>query len=125
MPFCAYAEGSAMMGATAVSNLFMLEYMPSAPGDYVKVYLYALLLCRCPELCSGVDAMAEALNLDAETVLSAFSYWEREGIAERLSDNPPTYSILPMQGALPARQDDDDVYTNRSYNKQLQALMLV
>ena len=67
MPFCAYAEGSAMMGATAVSNLFMLEYMPSAPGDYVKVYLYALLLCRCPELCSGVDAMAEALNLDAET----------------------------------------------------------
>ena len=123
MPFCAYAEGSAMMGATAVSNLFMLEYMPSAPGDYVKVYLYALLLCRCPELCSGVDAMAEALNLDAETVLSAFSYWEREGIAERLSDNPPTYSILPVQGALPARQEDDNVYTNRSYNKQLQALM--
>ena len=123
MPFCAYAEGSAMMGATAVSNLFMLEYMPSAPGDYVKVYLYALLLCRCPDLCSGVEAMADALNLDADTVLSAFSYWEREGIAERLSDNPPTYSILPVQNALPAGQDADDVYTNRSYNKQLQALM--
>ena len=28
---------------TEVENIFINEYMPQAPGDYVKVYLYGLL----------------------------------------------------------------------------------
>ena len=28
---------------TEVENIFINEYMPTAPGDYVKVYLYGLL----------------------------------------------------------------------------------
>ena len=30
--------------ATDVENIFINEYMPAAPGDFVKVYLYGLLL---------------------------------------------------------------------------------
>ena len=29
--------------ATDVENIFINEYMPVAPGDFVKVYLYGLL----------------------------------------------------------------------------------
>ena len=32
--------------ATEVENIFINEYLPQAPGDYVKVYLYALLYAK-------------------------------------------------------------------------------
>ena len=35
-------------GYTAVSDIFIDEYVPSANGDFVKVYLYALMLCYHP-----------------------------------------------------------------------------
>ena len=49
----------AMFDATPVQNqLILLEYMPSAPGDYVKVYLYGLMRCCChpsEEIVPGAD----------------------------------------------------------------------
>ena len=38
----------AMFDATPVANQFILEYMPTARGDYVKVYLYGLMQCYHP-----------------------------------------------------------------------------
>lgn len=31
---------------TDVENIFINEYLPAAPGDYVKVYLYGLLYAQ-------------------------------------------------------------------------------
>lgn len=63
--------------ATAVSNLFIDRYMPSANGAYVKVYLYLL---RCM---SGtgeeftLSAAAERLDETEKDILRALSYWEK------------------------------------------------
>ncbi|MBQ4227961.1 MAG: hypothetical protein II697_07120 [Clostridia bacterium] len=123
MAFCTYAEGSAVLGATSVSNLFLMEYMPQAPGDYVKVYLYALLLCRFPLLGDSLEQTADALHMEPEAVLAAFRYWKREGLVEQLSDNPPSFALLPLTLAGAQAQDDGEIYENRSYNRQLQELM--
>ena len=52
MGLFAFDQQYAMFDATPVQNQFILEYMPSAPGDYVKVYLYGLMRSeerRCRE----------------------------------------------------------------------------
>ena len=36
-------------GVTPLDNIFILDYLPAAKGDYVKVYLYALFLSQHPK----------------------------------------------------------------------------
>lgn len=125
MAFCSYADGSAIHSVTAVDNIFLMEYMPGAPADFVKVYLYALLLCSQPELCSDAEQMAGALHTDVNTVLNAFRYWEREGLAVQISEEPPEFRLISLHCANLSSHDDldDPVYQNRSYNRELQSLM--
>ena len=79
---------------TAVANQFILEYMPSARGDYVKVYLYGLMLCSHPQEDMSPAAMAHELGLDEETVLAAFRHWEYAGLVERVQEDPPEYRYV-------------------------------
>lgn len=43
-----FDDQSMMFDVTPVENQFILEYMLSAQGDYVKVYLYGLMHCYHP-----------------------------------------------------------------------------
>lgn len=45
MPQCSFNRPAAMMQATPVQNMFLIEYQPKAPDAYVKVYLYGLMQC--------------------------------------------------------------------------------
>ena len=109
-----------MFGSTPVENMFILEYMPAAPGDFVRVCLFGLMLCHHPEIDEGLDAVAKALRIEPEAVLSAYRYWEREGLVVRLSDNPPTYSYVPLSRMTGAGEPMDEVYRYRSFNQELQ-----
>ncbi len=120
MAFCAFADGNAMFGSTPVENMFILEYMPAAPGDFVRVYLYGLMLCHHPEIDEGLEAVAKALRIEPEAVISAYRYWEREGLVVRLSDNPPTYSYVPLSRMTGASEPMDEVYRYRNFNQELQ-----
>jgi len=120
MSFCAFSGGNAMFGTTPVENMFILEYMPSASGDFVRVYLYGLMLCHHPEMDEGIEGMAHALRVDTETVLNAFRYWEREGLVSRLSDNPPTFEYIPMSRMPSPSEPLDEVYKYRNFNRELQ-----
>lgn len=123
MAFGKFADGAAMFSTTPVENLFMLEFMPAAPGDFVRVYLYGLMICHHPQLADGIDGVAKALNLDVDTVLNACRYWEREGLVVRLSDNPPTFEFHSCQDAMNARpQIEKDYYENRDFTSALQNL---
>ena len=44
MPFCSFDRESAMYDVTPIENMFLLEYLPMAPEDYLRVYLYARML---------------------------------------------------------------------------------
>ena len=123
MAFGKFADGASMFSTTPVENLFMLEFMPNAPGDFVRVYLYGLMQCYHPELAEDVEGVARALNMEPETVLNACRYWEREGLIVRQSDNPPMFVFHSCQEALNARpQIEKDYYENRDFTASLQNL---
>ena len=47
---------------TRVENLFINEFLPQADGDYVKVYLFALM-CEQNEQSTDIRMMARTLGM--------------------------------------------------------------
>ena len=119
-----FADGAAMFDSTPIENLFLLEYLPKAPEAFLRVYLYARMLALHPELGDDVTQTARALQLDEEAVYAAFAYWERQGLAVRLTDRPPTYALLPVrgEGGGTRSQEEQTYYAYRDFNASLQAL---
>ena len=125
MAFLSFDHGAVLYGSTPVENMFLMEYLPSAPDDCLRVYLYARLLCAYPEQDAAeawVADVARALRLTDEAVEEAFRYWEREGLVRRLSDRPPTYALLPMRGVAQPSEMDRQYYQFRDFNAALQRL---
>ena len=80
---------------TSVENMFINEYMVSADGEYVKVYLYALMYAGLGEDFSNRD-IAKQLAMDIEDVLKAWTYWEKMGVIRKIrtaEDNPLEYDV--------------------------------
>lgn len=70
-----HAEG--ISGVTIVPNIFIDQFMPSANGAYVKVYLY-LLRCymgNCPEV--TISSIADRLENTEKDIIRALTYWEK------------------------------------------------
>lgn len=72
---------------TKVENLFISEYMITAPGDFVKIYLFALMYTDLEEEISN-DTIAKQLGLPIEEVLKAWTYWEGLGLVKKHYPNP-------------------------------------
>ena len=97
MPLFAFDEQFTLFGSTPVENHFILEYMPGAKGEYVKVYLYGLLHCYHPLEELSVAQMAHELSLSEDDVLAAYRYWERKGLVRRVSDQPPAWRYIGVK----------------------------
>lgn len=65
---------------TAVSNIFIDTYMPSADGSYVKVYLYLLRSLGQPAIDITIPHIADILECTERDVIRALCYWERTGL---------------------------------------------
>ncbi len=93
----AFDEKFTMFDVTPVENQFILEQLPGAKGDYVKVYLYGLLHCYHPREDMTPETMSRELNLPVEDILAAFRYWERHGAVRRISDRPPAWQYVSFR----------------------------
>ena len=69
---------SLMLGDTAVSDIFINEYLAEASGDNVKVYLYCLFLAK-HNMKIGILDIAKKIGLELDVVRQAFNYWEEKG----------------------------------------------
>lgn len=69
---------------TPVENMFINEYMKSAPGDYVKVYLFALMYAGLGAQLTNGD-VARHLGMEPEDVLKAWTYWEKQNVIRKHS----------------------------------------
>ncbi|MDO4544614.1 MAG: DnaD domain protein [Bacillota bacterium] len=67
---------------TAVENVFINEYMAMAPGDFVKIYLLALMYADL-DIPITNEEIARHLSLDHEDVLKAWTYWEKLGVIRK------------------------------------------
>jgi len=92
-----FDERYAMFDITPVENQFILEYLPDAKGDYIKVYLYGLMRCYHPEDDMNLGRMSRELNMTEDDVTTAFRYWERRGLVRRVSDKPPKWQYINIK----------------------------
>lgn len=67
---------------TSVENIFINEYMADASGEYVKIYLFALMYAD-HDLVMSNEIIAKHLRMAEEDVLKAWSYWESKGIIKK------------------------------------------
>ena len=89
-----FEEQYAMFDVTPVDNQFILDYLPGAKGDDVRVYLYGLMQCHHPQEDMTLERMAQELDMKVAEVEAAYRRWERKGLVRRISDNPPQYRYV-------------------------------
>ena len=99
MPMFGFDEQYAYYGVTPVDNRFILEYLPNATGDAVRVYLYGLVQCYNPDQDLTIEKMAGELGMTEEDVLRAYRHWERKGLVRRIKDKPPVFQYVNSQKA--------------------------
>lgn len=95
MAFCSFSKDIQNSNKTIVDNLFIANYLPTAPENCVKVYLYGLYLCQNPNDIN-ISNMAEELSLTISEVKDYFKYWEEYGLISIISNEPFTISYLPI-----------------------------
>lgn len=78
---------------TLVQNQFIDNYMISANGEFVKVYLY-LLRCSTSDMELTISSIADALNHTENDVRRALSYWERLHILQLTYDADGTLTDI-------------------------------
>ncbi len=104
---------------TLVSNLFMREYMPFAPDEYVKVYLLGLSLMSSDSELSDIAAI---LGCEENTVLEAFRYWQGQGVVTLIENDPPDVEYLPVRPASSIiKKFNKEKYAG--FNTQLHAML--
>lgn len=94
-----------VFGVTALENLFITEYMPSADGDYVKVYLSALYHCQQGDQALSLADLTLELGLSTDRVEAALRYWERRRLLSRISDDPLKYRLYHLAQRMLTGQD--------------------
>ena len=103
--------------------MFINEYMVSAPGDYVKVFLFAQMYTDL-----GVDLtnedIAKQLSMDIEDVLKAWTYWEKMGIIKKIKtspDNPLEYDVefVLLKDKLYGTHEETSVTASEGINTQM------
>lgn len=72
------SEGS--VGFTAVSDLFIENFVPSASGEFVKIYLYLLHLYAAKNPNISVASLADIFEQTEGDVMRALKYWDDKGV---------------------------------------------
>ncbi len=96
MSFCSFSKENTRSGKTFIDNTFIINYLPDAPEQAVKVYLYGLYLCQNSDIASDVSAFSELLGLPSNEVIDCFKYWDEFGLISIISNDPFTVRYLPL-----------------------------
>lgn len=72
-------DKSILFSNTEIPDVFFTEYLPSANGDYVKVYLYILFLSKYDKDIK-INDLSKKLALPLKVIQEAFKYWEEVGV---------------------------------------------
>ena len=68
-----------------IENLFISEFMPEAPGEYVKVFLLGLMYAQFDEEMDS-RKLAISLGLSEDEVEEAWIYWASRGVIRRRAE---------------------------------------
>ena len=101
MAFCKFSTEYVANNKTEVDNIFLNDYLPSAPENAVKVYLYGLYLCSSNiQNDNTIEKFSKHLNLDEDEIIACFSYWQEEGLVQILSTRPIEIRYIPLKNII-------------------------
>ncbi len=100
MAFCTKEKQLVTAGTTAVSNKFIVSYMPDAQGVASSVYLLGLALADSLGADNSIDTIAQKLGITAEDVMACYEYWEELGLVHIACTNPPEVVYLSLESDL-------------------------
>lgn len=124
MPLCGFAPGFGVYDVTPLENLFILEYMLGAPGDYVKVYVYGLYQCYQARNGGGsLENFASDLGMEAEMVRRAFTFWQRKGVLRVSAEDPLQVEYCNLKGISLEGGDTGSCEVYTQFNRQLSILL--
>lgn len=101
------AEG--ISDVTIVPNIFIDQFMPSANGAYVKVYLYLLrlFLGNCPEV--TISSIADRLENTEKDIIRALTYWEKLNLLTLTRNPQKEITSIKMVDLSTAKLDTEPV----------------
>lgn len=119
MGFVKLSSELALVSSIELENMFVLEYMPYAPENYSKVYIYGKMLASSGnEYDNSALRIAKLLGMTEDEVAAAFAYWQEKGIVTLVSADPLEIEYLPVRASRPsARKFSVAKYT--PFNEQL------
>lgn len=121
MGYVKLSETEAKNQKIMLDNIFIAEYLPSSPDNYVKVYLTGLYLAlTSPD--NSPETIAMRLSLDEKTVSDAFNYWQEQGLVHISAALPITVEYLPIiSRSRQIRKFSKEKY--KTFNEQLHRLL--
>lgn len=101
MPFCKYSSSLINAGTISIDAKFLNDYIPIAPENCLRVYLFGLLKCQNS---AGYDNTIEnfenVLGLKKEEIIKAFLYWQDQNLVQILETEPLEIRYLPQKDNL-------------------------
>ena len=84
------------LGDTPIENIFINDFMPTADGNFVKVYLMGYKLAKESMGLKSYDStlIADLLGIIESDVIRAWDYWEKMGVVNKVfSDDGEHFNI--------------------------------
>ena len=120
MSFCSFSKENTKSGKTLIDNIFIQNYLPDAPDQAVKVYLYGLYLCQNSEFSLDLNSFSEVLKIEQKEVIDCFKFWDEYGIVSIISENPFTVHFYPLSDTTAKyRRFNPEKYSEFSKSAQL------
>lgn len=125
MAFCKFSTEIATNKFTVIDNTFFEKYMSGADGTQLKVYLWGLYLCNNQTTINSnlgtLKTFADDIGLSEDEVLSAFEYWQAQGLVQIIASNPPEIQYLPVKDAISKKMYKPEKY--EQFNLQAQSIL--
>lgn len=117
---------------TRIENIFISEYLPAAPGDFVKVFLYGYMYAEHGLSQTSRD-MAKQLGMSESDIGKAWSYWEKYGVIKKHyldEDSKVDFTVefvslkelMYGKAAAPVQESEDKPETNIFGNEAVKKL---
>lgn len=104
------------LGETSIENIFINDFMPSANGEFVKVYILGLKFAK--EKREDIDdrTIADFLGILETDVKRAWEYWQKMGIVKIEAENIEFKNLkeLYIQNVYNLKEDRKE---EKSYSK--------
>lgn len=122
MSFCKFSTEMVANNKTEIDNIFIDSFMPTAPEECTKCYLYGLFLASSGlKFDNTLENFAKKLNMSEQDVETAFRYWEEQGLVQVLSTRPIEVLYNPLKNLFTGTK----LYKPEKYdvfNRQAQSL---